>query len=197
MPSFILPLKNQTQFAVTSKINLFPPQIVEFEDQKEGVSYLGTPIYGQLILDPKNTGLAEGRLDPETKLDAGALALNEVLITIAQSKNIVTTPIAGRNGTIKEYIALGDYQITARGYLVSKNPNEYPAEDLIKLKRFGDLQKQLVVASNILSEFRITSMVIASYTVDQQAGFRNRVPFVLNCISDDDEEIILSANANT
>jgi len=198
MPNFILPPSiNEARFAIRSQINPFRPQTAEFEDKKEATSYLGTPIFDRVILDPKNTDLIEGRLDPDTNLDAGAIILNDVITTVTQSKVIVKTAINGRNGTVKECIGLGDYQISIRGYLTSRNPNEYPVEDMIKLKRFGDLDKQIVVASNILGEFRITSMVIESYTIDQEAGFRNRVPFILNCVSDQDEEIKISANANS
>ena len=191
------PSTTEARFAIRSAINIFPPQALDPEDTKEATSKLGTPIYDQVILDTKNTDLAEGRLDPETNLDAGSLVLNEVVTTVTQSKIIVKTPINGKNGTVKEYIGLGDYLINIRGFLVGDNHNERPQELIDKLIAFSELEKQIVIASRIINSFKITSVVIDKCTIDQESGVRNRVPFILNCSSDQDEEIKLSADVNT
>ena len=51
--------------------------------------------------------------------------LYECIITINQEKNIVTTPLQGRDGTIKEYISDGDFTISVDaavcGYVINQN----------------------------------------------------------------------------
>ena len=41
-----------------------------------------------------------------------SLLFQEVVISVTQERNIVTTSLQGRDGTIKEYISNGDYGIT-------------------------------------------------------------------------------------
>lgn len=41
-----------------------------------------------------------------------SLLFQEVVISVSQERNIVTTSLQGRDGTIKEYISNGDYGIT-------------------------------------------------------------------------------------
>ena len=60
------------------------------------------------------------------------LTINSILLSVSQSKNIIKTPIQGRNGTIKEYIADGDWEITGSGTITVKD-NIFPLD---KLKAF-------------------------------------------------------------
>lgn len=195
-------INNARRFTRTF-INPYPPQRAEDSDEPILYSYLGTPIYDTLILKPDGTELASGalgevvQLDQETGLDRNALILNDVLITITQSKNIVKTPIQGRNGTVKEYISQGDYLIDVQGYIVSKEPNVYPFEQIGLFYDYARLEVQIPVVSKLLGSFDITSMVIEDYRFAQQAGFRNRVPFTMQCSSDQDIEVQLSDDVNS
>ena len=82
-------------------------------------SILGTPVYDNLIL---GTLIKENRylnLLGETESFAG-LKLNQVLITPTATNNIVTKPIQGKNGTIKQYISRGDVSLSIRGTISGK-----------------------------------------------------------------------------
>ena len=39
------------------------------------------------------------------------LVMNDAVVAVSRAKNIVTTQLVGRDGTVKEYINAGDYQL--------------------------------------------------------------------------------------
>ena len=118
------------------------------------------------------------------------LVINTVLFSVNQSKNIVKTPIQGRNGTVKEYISDGDYDISIRGVIVSENANEYPKDEVRKLIEILRVQDSFSIASRYLNEvFDITDIVIESYSLPQSEGYHNVQAFEINAVSDEPIEI--------
>jgi len=184
MAIFTLP-NNPNISTISSHANLFPKQTAEPSDTPVATSYLGTPIYDLLIFQNKDTGISED------------MNLADVLLTVSQSKNIVKTQISGRAGTVKEYISLNDFQINVQGYLIGVNPNEFPKNLVALWEQYMNLNTQISVASNFLSIFDITSVVVDTFRIAQQEGFRNAVPFTMSLISDEDIELQLSDDANS
>lgn len=148
-------------------------------DDTERLSYLGTPVFTDLWLK-------------ENDSDAG-LRIDTVLMDISQQRNIVTTAIQGRNGTVKEYISDGDYQITVRGILVEPSPYDYPAEQVRELLRLCRVQAAVQAVSPFLQLFQIYDVVITDYQLPQLEGYQNMQPFELTCISDTPIELIEDA----
>lgn len=148
-------------------------------DDTERISYLGTPIFTDLWLkqDDSDTGL---RIDT-------------VLMDISQQRNIVTTAVQGRNGTVKEYISDGDYQVTIRGILVEPEPYDYPAEQVRELLRLCRIQAAVQAVSPFLQLFQIYDLVVTDYRLPQIEGYQNMQPFEMTCISDTPIELIENA----
>jgi hypothetical protein len=112
---------------------------------------------------------------------------------VTQTRNIVTTSVQGRNGTVKEYISDGDYQISINGVISSKYNNVAPFESDISYINsvFAMLRANvsIPVASNFLDMFQINSMVVMDYKLNQIEGARNTIGFSMNCLSDTPFEI--------
>jgi len=112
MAGFIIP----PIVAITDKLVKRYPFQAENSDSPIGTSYLGTPVYARLEFSKDGI---ENQVGSPSTLDgregARNLILETVLITVVQSKNIIKTPIQGRNGTIKEYIGEGDYMLRING----------------------------------------------------------------------------------
>lgn len=117
------------------------------------------------------------------------LILPIALITINQEKNIVRTNVQGRNGSVKEYVSDGDYQISIKGVIVGEDSNKPPIDDLKKLDTFCKSPFSLDVVSNVLDYFKIYTVVISGYSYEQREGMRNVFDFNLNCYSDTPFEI--------
>lgn len=167
-------------------------------DEAEFTSYLGTPVWSPLeFLRTSGTSfdnsldVGEQRGNSETML-----RIDTCLITIDQPRNIVKTPIQGRNGTVKEYISDGDFMVNIKGVIISPYPMLYPEDDVKLFIELMGLPKQIPVASKFLQLFSITDIVIENYNIAEKLGSRNEVPFEITACSDKAEEILLTLREN-
>jgi hypothetical protein len=192
IPSRVVPLANR----------LIPRYFIEPEPSDDPIpdylSMLGTPVYANLqFLKTSGTSadnsLGVGEQNGNSEV---LLTIDTVMMNVNQSKNIVRTPIAGRDGTVKEYISDGDFDISISGRLVTPYANVYPREEVNILFELLSLKKQIPVASDFLLLFNIDSIVVLNYTITEVEGSRNQVEFSINALSDKAEEIILNPNNN-
>lgn len=160
----------------------------ELQAQEEGInnssvydniSRFGLPIFDVLEFDSLNYEKLDG-----TPVSIESLQLGIALIEVNQTKNIVTTSIQGKNGTVKEWVSDGDYNITIRGALVGDGNEVKPQGKKNVLVAFCQAPVRINVACPLLNDFGIYSMVINSYSFPQKEGYLNVVPFELNCLSD-------------
>lgn len=121
----------------------------------------------------------------------------ECLISLNMEKNIVTTALQGRNGTIKEYISDGDYNITIDAgistYEIDKELGytlDYPLDAVAELKKMLSLPETLEVQSDFLELFGIKSAVVKSFNL-QQETHSNRQSINIQMLSDEPYEIKL------
>ncbi len=153
----------------------------------------------------KNPELLDlGELEGRTWLTSLALKhggkefiFNECLISLNMEKNIVTTALQGRNGTIKEYISDGDYNITIdagiSNYTIDQEGEhniDYPIDAVAELKNILSLPETLEVQSDFLEIFGIKSAVVKSFDL-QQETHSNRQSINIQMLSDEPYEIRL------
>lgn len=131
------------------------------------------------VPDNRNTG----------QITANDLVLEVALITATQEKNIVKTSVQGRNGTIKEYVSDGDWQISIRGVIVGELSNKRPSEELKKLDLFRGYNAEIDVISNFLDDLKVYTVVITNVTYEQREGMRNVYDYTLTCLSETPFEI--------
>jgi hypothetical protein len=121
---------------------------------------------------------------PGQKLDLGT-----VLVDVQMSKIIITTPINGRNGTVKEYYSDGDYQVSLRGALVNPTGTNYPYNEFRILNELLKAKVSLKVTSEFMSLFPIYNLAVTDYTFPQEEGFTNTQLFQINALSDSPIEL--------
>ncbi|WP_308003034.1 DUF6046 domain-containing protein [uncultured Chryseobacterium sp.] len=132
----------------------------------------------------------------------------DCIMTVNQEKNIITTALQGRDGTIKEYISKGDYNIsimlgivnyadiyvpnmiTGLGTEITTASAEYPLEKIREFHEILASDETLTVASDFLSIFNIKSAVVKSYSLEQET-FGNRQSIKIEMLSDYPYEIKL------
>jgi hypothetical protein len=176
-------LKGVASGAVRSYI--FDPSNPD-DDQSDQISYLGTPVFSNLIFEPDPVLNTTGTFTDIDGIDQTfeGLRIDTVLFQIGRSKNIVKTSVQGKNGTVKEYTSDGDFQISVNGAIVSENPNKYPAADVKKFIKLMSIPESIGVTSEFLSHFGITDVVVESYGMTQNSGFLNVQPFAITLLSD-------------
>jgi hypothetical protein len=161
----------------------------EAEDSPIGKSQIfNRPIYSNITF---NAG--DYRDQNNREITYSWLTVEDCLVTVGNTKNIIETTLQGRNGTVKEYISDGDYQIKIEGRIYGKGMNNYPQGEVQNLHAICLAPQAINITSTFLKMFNIEDIVIKSYNIDQQEGVRNCQPFILNCVSD--YPLILLKNA--
>jgi hypothetical protein len=169
----------------------------EFEsDIAVKTSALGTEVFTNLsFLGGSFVPLGGG-----IPINFNSINIDTVLMTVSMTKNIVTTPIQGKAGTVKEYVSDGDYQIDVRGILTSDGGNTYPTDLVEQMTQIFTIPDSLRITSEFLNHFGTASpkglsgideVVITDFNFPQQEGFRNQQLFTCKMISDSPIELII------
>lgn len=169
----------------------FTPLLVTKEDiELKGSNYIGVPTLTSLAFEYNNV----------------RVVIVECIITVNQEKNIVTTPLQGRDGTVKEYVSDGDYTIAVEAgvssYVIDQktqsdnnDSHAYPLSQLEDIIDIFKIKDTLAVHSDFLTLFGITNVVIKSYGMVQETH-SNRQGFTIQMLSDTPYEIKMQQDAN-
>lgn len=150
------------------------------------ISSLGTSIFSDLKFADAYKKTSTG-----TQLITHKFPIDTVLIDVSQSKNIIKTQISGRDGTIKEYLGMGDYQISIKGIIAGAR-GVYPVEAVDNLLEFLTLNFSVGIISTYLNErYNIDEIVIIDYDVKQSEGEYNMAKFEITAISDYPVEVLI------
>lgn len=143
-----------------------------------GISKLGTPVFSNLDI----TGFSYTDQQNKT-VSVPNIRFDTVLFVVNQQKNMQITTIQGRNTTVKEYIADGDYQVQIMGILTADNRN-FPQADLQDLISLLKAPLAFKINSWYLDLFGINNLVVDSYRIGQDEGGYSYQKFEVNCLSD-------------
>lgn len=141
--------------------------------QALGRSPLGTPMFDWVQL----------------KVDNLTVDLHTALIEAYLPKVIKETQVQGKNGTVKEYIALGDWQVTIRGVLVSEKKDFYPLAEQTALLGVAAEPVQVACVSEYLQALDINSLVIKQLKLSQRRGGMGVIDYELQAVSDEPYEL--------
>lgn len=155
------------------------------QDEAVAVSALGHPITTQVLLRKANG----------EELDLP----HAPMVDVAAQKTIVSTPLTGRAGTVKELISLQDYRVTIRGFLIRPD-KRYPLAETRELNAWFKHNEALEVVSEILNELGIYNLVVESLDLPDPEEWMNFQAYTLSCLSDEPLELELAdqnlANVN-
>lgn len=119
------------------------------------------------------------------------IPVDTVLFNVQQTKNIVRTQIQGRDGAIKEYIGLDDYEINIKGVICGPN-GVYPWDEVSNLVAFCRYDQSIGITSKYLNDlFDITEVVIKDYSFEQSEGSQSYQRFEINCWSEKPVEVLI------
>lgn len=158
----------------------YSPAIAGYAVSRETFAgkFFGTTMWDNLVI-----------VNQDPNVNLGNLRIDMVLITVSQTKNIIKTAIQGVNGTVKEYISDGDYQISITGAFFGRE-NEYPEDDVLLLLDYLKQHNALRVQSEFLQLFDIDDIVVENYRFDAKEGMNNAQFFEISAISEIPQELI-------
>ncbi len=142
------------------------------ENDPELKSIMGTPIFMPCKID-------------------GYLLPNEPLITITGVQTIVKTKVTGLKGTVKELISQDDFRVVIKGIITNDVDDNYPAEEVEKLKAICKKQESLEIINKLTGIFEIPRIAIESYDVFGIEGHQSQQAYQINAISDRAVELII------
>ena len=132
------------------------------------------------------------RLRAQTESGEVSLELADAVAAVSRERRIVSTALVGRDGTVKEYINEGDWQVNlvvgiqaVRDGVIA---DEWPSDELRELRKILDAKTSVEVQSEFLGVFDITKIVIKSYSA-QQTTEANYQAVSISAVSDEDYEI--------
>ncbi len=132
------------------------------------------------------------RLRAQTEGGTLEVELPDAVAAVSRERRIVSTALTGRDGTVKEYINEGDWAVNivvgvqaVRDGVIA---DEYPSDELRKLRQLLDVKAAIEVHSEFLSIFDITKIVIRNYAATQMTE-ANYQAVSISAVSDEDYEI--------
>lgn len=150
------------------------------QDEPVAVSkMLGTPIYSNIIFN-KGKILDNNGIEIDFWED---FYIEDCLIIVSQTKKIIVTEIQGRDGTVKEYIGLDDFQITINGRLNGAY-GVNPKEDTKTLHKILSSGAPLAVTNWFLQNLDINDIVVQSFEIPQIEGKYSTQFFTITAMSD-------------
>jgi hypothetical protein len=118
----------------------------------------------------------------------------EPLITLTGRNIIVRRQVSkGKiRGSIKERWTQDDYQVKIEGALMDLKRDDYPRDDVQKLRNFCEATK-LKVRCPLFEIFSINQIVVESYDFPFTKGIQNQ-QYTINAYSDDTYKLLLKNN---
>lgn len=150
---------------------------LEAQDYGKSSFFEGVPIWLPLLLQND---------------EIGEILLENAVVDLTRTKNIVTTSVQGLDGTVKEYISNGDWQITIRGIIAQKQYG-YPKERYKQLLKFLQINKPIKVANRWINDAEIYSIVITDYKLPYNPHI-NCIIYEFNALSDKPIELKINEN---
>ncbi|MDQ2718243.1 MAG: DUF6046 domain-containing protein [Bacteroidota bacterium] len=157
------------------------------DKSKLPLSPLGTPVMQDITFE----SVTYTDFITKQTITTKSLKLINILLTVSQAKKIITTEIQGRNGTVKEYIGMDDYEIQINGILTGTNGN-HPADQIISLQQMLTARVTTPVTCDYLLNLGIQNIVVKDFTYQQDAGGYSTQNFSITCLSDEYVNLLIS-----
>ncbi|HSW64983.1 MAG TPA: DUF6046 domain-containing protein [Dissulfurispiraceae bacterium] len=92
------------------------------------------------------------------------LLLDSALTAVSNERRVILTHLQGLDGSVKEFIANGDYIIKVRGLLARKGFG-WPEEEVVRLKQMLRFKAPLAVTHQQLNALDIFELVILDWSL--------------------------------
>jgi hypothetical protein len=149
-------------------------------------SMLGTPVLSEVALSGGRYTRWTGR--QQESLSFPTIRIPEAIVEVSRAKRIVTTQVAGRDGTFKEYVSADDYQVVIRTVLASDS-YQYPRDQVDALKAVENANVAINVSGRALEIHGISRLVIQEARWPTPGNLVNVQPVELICLSDEPLEL--------
>lgn len=109
-------------------------------------------------------------------------------VSLSTNKNLILTPVQGRDFTRKELIAGGDLTFSVNGSVVSHTPGVYPEAAVQRLIKIAQYKGVIDVHHFIFDQFKVKQIIIKDFNLGTQE-FKNIQPYSFTCVAIEADEI--------
>lgn len=120
------------------------------------------------------------------------LELENAVISITGTKNIVRTPLVGRRGSVKELISIGDYKISIAAFIKSSD-GSYPEAQITRMKELYNINESVELIS-VLTDLLLDEgdrIVITDIQYPPTPGVEDGQAVTIECETDSAFELII------
>jgi hypothetical protein len=108
------------------------------------------------------------------------------------AKNIVFTPVQGRDYTRKELIAGGDLKFTITGNIVGNDIDIYPTSEVKKFIQIAQYSGLIKVNHYLFDQFNVKQIIITDFSLSKSTC-KNMQPYSLSCVAvEPDEQVMVT-----
>lgn len=121
------------------------------------------------------------------------ILLETLVITLSRTKNITTTNIQGVDGTVKEFINLGDYVVNITGSFIGRDAWHYDEDSITDFVSLMNIKDSITINNQYLNElYNISSIAVTNFEVVQSPELSNIVFYKIDALSNFDDNQIIS-----
>lgn len=125
------------------------PEYYPTEDELKTIAYRSRLITDRASIIREENGIKQMCFMPVwIKSSIEELEIPAAIISIKGKKTIVSTPLIGRRGSVKELISVDDYEITIKGVLMSYDEH-FPEEQVQQFRELFELNESVELISAI------------------------------------------------
>ncbi len=141
------------------------------------VSATGVPVWDYMQINPSviegTNELFEGYTFPAT-----------TVIEAIRPKKIVSTDVAGRDGTIDELMGLQDWELSIKGLIINYDSTDYPEDEVRELQEMCELKStQLPCEGTYLTMLGVQYLSISRLALPASVGYSNLQKFEIEARS--------------
>lgn len=112
-------------------------------------------------------------------------------VSMGTTKNLLMTPVQGRDYSRKELISGGDLKFSISGNVVSHIPDMYPENDVKKLINIVEYGGIVEVYNMIFDQFNVNKILINDFQLGKQQ-YKNIQPYTLSCVAvEPDTDVVI------
>lgn len=104
------------------------------------------------------------------------------IVNVNSTRNVVITPVQGRDYSRKELVSNGDINFTVTGKILSNLPDVYPEEEVKKFIQIMKYKGIVTINSQALDMFGITQMIVKDFSLPQKEGGKSQQEYSFNAV---------------
>lgn len=120
------------------------------------------------------------------------LELENAVVSVTGTKNIVRTPLVGRRGSVKELVGIGDYKISIAAFIRSTD-GSYPEAQLTRMRELFNIDESVELIS-VLTDLLLDEgdrVVITDIQYPPTPGVEDGQAVTIECETDSPFELTI------